>query len=189
MDTFTSLEHGLCDLCVCVARTITPTAADVLMNKHPHACYTVSCMLIASRGLLVCLVHMARALRRSEQDKLPFMSTAGKPQTVHPLIKSRVLLVSVIATLLASILLARCSVPLRASLPSSILSFRHSSFTSSQNLLSGRAFTKMAYEKEQQVAIAAVLKACDVAQATFQKLVNDETVTKKDKSPVTGEVP
>lgn len=44
----------------------------------------------------------------------------------------------------------------------------------------------MAYEKEQQVAIAAVLKACDVAQATFQKLVNDETVTKKDKSPVTG---
>jgi hypothetical protein len=49
-----------------------------------------------------------------------------------------------------------------------------------------RAFSKMAYEKEQQVAIAAVLKACDVAQATFQKLVNDETVTKKDKSPVTG---
>lgn len=43
------------------------------------------------------------------------------------------------------------------------------------------------YEREQQVAIAAVLKACDVAQATFQKLVNDETVTKKDKSPVTGE--
>lgn len=43
----------------------------------------------------------------------------------------------------------------------------------------------MAYQREQEVAIAAVLKACDVAQATFQKLVNDETVTKKDKSPVT----
>jgi 3'(2'), 5'-bisphosphate nucleotidase len=42
------------------------------------------------------------------------------------------------------------------------------------------------YPREQAVAIAAVLKACQVAQATFQKLVNDETVTKKDKSPVTG---
>lgn len=44
----------------------------------------------------------------------------------------------------------------------------------------------MSYQREQEVAVAAVLKACDVAQATFQKLVNDETVTKKDKSPVTG---
>ena len=44
----------------------------------------------------------------------------------------------------------------------------------------------MSYKHEQEVAVAAVLKACDVAQATFQKLVNDETVTKKDKSPVTG---
>ncbi|CAD6568076.1 MAG: hypothetical protein CYPHOPRED_002314 [Cyphobasidiales sp. Tagirdzhanova-0007] len=43
----------------------------------------------------------------------------------------------------------------------------------------------MSYKHEQEVAVAAVLKACDVAQATFQKLVNDETVTKKDKSPVT----
>lgn len=42
------------------------------------------------------------------------------------------------------------------------------------------------YEQEQKVAIAAVLKACDVAQATFQKLVKNETVTKSDKSPVTG---
>ncbi|KAL7004904.1 3'(2'),5'-bisphosphate nucleotidase [Cystobasidiomycetes sp. EMM_F5] len=41
------------------------------------------------------------------------------------------------------------------------------------------------YDRELQVAVAAVLKACHVAQATFQRLVNDETVTKKDKSPVT----
>ena len=45
------------------------------------------------------------------------------------------------------------------------------------------------YAREQEVAIAAVLKACQVAQSTFQKLVTDETVTKKDKSPVTGEWP
>lgn len=44
------------------------------------------------------------------------------------------------------------------------------------------------YAKEIGVAVSAVLKACDVAQATFQRLVNDETVTKKDKSPVTGEL-
>lgn len=41
------------------------------------------------------------------------------------------------------------------------------------------------YAREQEVAVAAVLKACQVAQLTFQNLVNDETVTKKDKSPVT----
>lgn len=48
------------------------------------------------------------------------------------------------------------------------------------------ASSKSSYPREQAVAVAAVLKACQVAQATFQKLVNDETVTKKDKSPVTG---
>ena len=47
--------------------------------------------------------------------------------------------------------------------------------------------TSSSYPREQAVAIAAVLKACQVAQSTFQKLVNDETVTKKDKSPVTGQ--
>ena len=38
---------------------------------------------------------------------------------------------------------------------------------------------------ERKVAIAAVVKACQVCQQVFKALVNEETLTKKDKSPVT----
>lgn len=39
---------------------------------------------------------------------------------------------------------------------------------------------------EQQVAIAAVRRACVLTNSVFNKLVKNETVTKDDKSPVTG---
>ncbi|KAJ2827704.1 3'(2'),5'-bisphosphate nucleotidase [Coemansia erecta] len=39
--------------------------------------------------------------------------------------------------------------------------------------------------KEREVAIAAVERASRVCQAVFKRLVTDETLTKKDKSPVT----
>lgn len=42
------------------------------------------------------------------------------------------------------------------------------------------------YAKERSVAIAAVLRACTVAQAVFDQLVKGETATKSDDSPVTG---
>lgn len=96
------------------------------------------------------------------------------------------LLLSISATLLASIALPRLSGSVRAS-PSFQLARLRGALPLFNFQSRPIALAAMAYEKEQQVAIAAVLKACDVAQATFQKLVNDETVTKKDKSPVTGE--
>lgn len=43
----------------------------------------------------------------------------------------------------------------------------------------------MAYEKEQEVAIAAVLQAAELCRQVRFALVTDETVAKKDKSPVT----
>lgn len=39
---------------------------------------------------------------------------------------------------------------------------------------------------ERQVAITVVSRAANLAQSVFKKLVTAETVTKKDKSPVTG---
>lgn len=39
---------------------------------------------------------------------------------------------------------------------------------------------------EQQVALAAVRRACTVTSLVFNKLVNGETLVKGDKSPVTG---
>ena len=39
---------------------------------------------------------------------------------------------------------------------------------------------------EKQVAIAAVQRACRLTSSVFNKLVTSETVTKNDKSPVTG---
>lgn len=113
-----------------------------------------------------------------------FMSTQARSQ-VTSYSKSKLFLISLVITVLASILLPRISLSPRVCWPSTVTSFRFAS-SAFHPTPSTRAFNKMAYEKEQQVAIAAVLKACDVAQATFQKLVNDETVTKKDKSPVTG---
>lgn len=39
---------------------------------------------------------------------------------------------------------------------------------------------------EQQAALAAVRRACTVTSLVFNKLVTGETLTKGDKSPVTG---
>lgn len=44
----------------------------------------------------------------------------------------------------------------------------------------------VAYALEKQVAISAVLRACSLTSSVFNKLVKNETVTKDDKSPVTG---
>ncbi|KAK9729550.1 3'(2'),5'-bisphosphate nucleotidase [Basidiobolus ranarum] len=45
--------------------------------------------------------------------------------------------------------------------------------------------TMSSYAQEKTVAIDAVLRASRVCQNVFQKLVSNETITKKDKSPVT----
>lgn len=42
------------------------------------------------------------------------------------------------------------------------------------------------YAREQQVAIAAVRRACALTASVFNKLVKNETLTKDDSSPVTG---
>lgn len=44
----------------------------------------------------------------------------------------------------------------------------------------------LVYAKERNVAIQAVLTASKVCQSVFQHLVANETLTKNDKSPVTG---
>lgn len=46
--------------------------------------------------------------------------------------------------------------------------------------------TLLDYSKERSVAIKAVLSASKVCQSVFQHLVANETLTKDDKSPVTG---
>ena len=43
------------------------------------------------------------------------------------------------------------------------------------------------FASEKQVAIAAVRRACALTDSVFNKLVKNETLTKDDKSPVTGE--
>lgn len=42
------------------------------------------------------------------------------------------------------------------------------------------------YAHEQDVAVAAVRRACALTASVFNKLVKNETLTKDDKSPVTG---
>ena len=42
------------------------------------------------------------------------------------------------------------------------------------------------YAAEKQIAIAAVRRACVLTASVFNKLVKQETLTKGDKSPVTG---
>jgi hypothetical protein len=42
------------------------------------------------------------------------------------------------------------------------------------------------YATEEQVAVAAVRRACHLTSSVFNKLVKNETLTKGDKSPVTG---
>jgi 3'(2'), 5'-bisphosphate nucleotidase len=44
----------------------------------------------------------------------------------------------------------------------------------------------LAYEAEKQFAVAAVRRACRLTSTVFDKLVKNETLTKGDKSPVTG---
>jgi hypothetical protein len=42
------------------------------------------------------------------------------------------------------------------------------------------------FATERQVAIAAVRRACGLTSTVFNKLIKNETLTKGDKSPVTG---
>lgn len=42
------------------------------------------------------------------------------------------------------------------------------------------------YATEEQVALAAVRRACHLTSSVFNRLVKNETLTKGDKSPVTG---
>jgi 3'(2'), 5'-bisphosphate nucleotidase len=44
---------------------------------------------------------------------------------------------------------------------------------------------KKPYTKESKVAVEAVIKGCEVAQSVAGKLITNETITKKDNSPVT----
>ncbi len=44
----------------------------------------------------------------------------------------------------------------------------------------------LAFEAEKQFAVAAVRRACRLTSTVFDKLVKNETLTKGDKSPVTG---
>lgn len=52
-----------------------------------------------------------------------------------------------------------------------------------------RSLTAMAlpYATEKRVALAAVRRACALTSSVFNNLVKNETLTKGDKSPVTGE--
>ncbi|MCC2671829.1 MAG: 3 (2) -bisphosphate nucleotidase, partial [Armatimonadetes bacterium] len=43
----------------------------------------------------------------------------------------------------------------------------------------------MAYDRERQVAIDAVIQACRLCEGVQKRLVSAETLAKKDKSPVT----
>jgi 3'(2'), 5'-bisphosphate nucleotidase len=44
----------------------------------------------------------------------------------------------------------------------------------------------LTFSTEKQVAVAAVRRACLLTSSVFNKLVKNETLTKDDKSPVTG---
>jgi len=46
----------------------------------------------------------------------------------------------------------------------------------------------ISFATEKQVAVAAVRRACWLTSSVFNKLVKNETLTKDDKSPVTGNV-
>lgn len=51
-----------------------------------------------------------------------------------------------------------------------------------------KKMTLLDYSKERSVAVKAVLSASKVCQSVFQHLVANETLTKDDKSPVTGKL-
>lgn len=44
----------------------------------------------------------------------------------------------------------------------------------------------LAFALEKELAVSAVLRACQLTSSIFNKLVKDERLTKGDKSPVTG---
>ena len=44
----------------------------------------------------------------------------------------------------------------------------------------------LAFALEKEVAVSAVLRACQLTSSIFNRLVKDEKLTKDDKSPVTG---
>ena len=46
----------------------------------------------------------------------------------------------------------------------------------------------LAYALEKEVAVSAVLRACQLTSSVFNKLVKGEQLLKGDKSPVTGNV-
>ena len=48
------------------------------------------------------------------------------------------------------------------------------------------SYMSLPYAFEKQVALAAVRRACTLTSSVFTKLVKNETLTKGDKSPVTG---
>ncbi|KAI7816841.1 hypothetical protein BC939DRAFT_29693 [Gamsiella multidivaricata] len=74
--------------------------------------------------------------------------------------------------------------PLRSHPPPASLPPTKTSLPSTKTSLS-LTMSALAYAAERAVAIHAVLAASKVCQRVFTKLVNGETITKKDKSPVT----
>lgn len=53
--------------------------------------------------------------------------------------------------------------------------------------ISHRSYSmSLTFAAEKQVAVAAVRRACLLTSSVFNKLVKNETLTKDDKSPVTG---
>lgn len=46
----------------------------------------------------------------------------------------------------------------------------------------------LAFAAERQLAVAAVQRACILTSSVFNKLIKNETLTKDDKTPVTGMV-
>ncbi len=52
--------------------------------------------------------------------------------------------------------------------------------------LSRSLHMSQSYAAEEQLAIAAVRRACALTSTVFNTLIKNETLTKGDKSPVTG---
>lgn len=55
--------------------------------------------------------------------------------------------------------------------------FIHSSF---------RSIMSLTFALEKEVAVAAVMRACSLTSSVFNNLIKGETLSKDDKSPVTG---
>lgn len=61
--------------------------------------------------------------------------------------------------------------------PRSSMRFIHSSF---------RSIMSLTFALEKEVAVAAVMRACSLTSSVFNNLIKGETLSKDDKSPVTG---